>query len=77
MKPWGAVLRIRIHRIHMFLGLLDLDPSVSGMDTDPDLDPSITFDFLSLKMMYMYLEKVISKKTFLKISFLLPSWEGQ
>jgi hypothetical protein len=39
-----AVLRIRIHRIHMFLGLLDPDPdpSVRGMDPDPDLDPSIT-----------------------------------
>ncbi len=67
------VLRIRIriliqiHRIHMFLGLLD---------PDPDLNPSITkqkklekpwflwllFDFLSLKMMYMYLQEVISKK---------------
>ncbi len=36
------------------------------------------FDFLSLKMMYMYLQKVISKKkTFLKISFLLASWKGQ
>jgi hypothetical protein len=34
------VLRIRIHRILMFLGLLDPDPSVRGMD--PDLDPSIT-----------------------------------
>ncbi len=37
-----AVLRIRIHRIHMFLGLLDPDPYpdslVRGMD--PDLDPS-------------------------------------
>ncbi len=35
-----AVLRIRIHRIHMFLGLLDpdLDLLVRGMD--PDLDPS-------------------------------------
>jgi hypothetical protein len=30
-------------RIHMFLGLQDLDPDplVSGMDSDPDLDPSI------------------------------------
>ncbi len=43
-----AVLRIRIriqiHRIHMFLGLLDPDPSVKGMVPDPypDLDPSIT-----------------------------------
>jgi len=42
------VLRIRIwiHRIHMFLGLLGLDPYplVGGMDPDPapDLDPSIT-----------------------------------
>jgi hypothetical protein len=36
---------IRIHRIHMFLGLLDPDPDplVRGMDPDPapDLDPSI------------------------------------
>ncbi len=33
--------RIRIHRIHMFLGLLDPDPLVTGMDPDPDpaLDP--------------------------------------
>ncbi len=42
------VLRIRIHQIHMFLGVLDpdLDPLVRGMDPDPnpdqDLDPSIT-----------------------------------
>jgi hypothetical protein len=35
------VLRIRI-RIPMFLGLLDPDPPVRGMDPDPDLDPSIT-----------------------------------
>ncbi len=37
------VLRIRIHRIHVFLGLLDPDPDplVTGMDPDPDpaLDP--------------------------------------
>ena len=34
------VLRIRIHRIHMFLGLLDPDPDplVRGMDPDPDPD---------------------------------------
>ncbi len=31
-----AVLRIRIHRIHMFLGHLDPDPLVRGMDPDPD-----------------------------------------
>jgi hypothetical protein len=32
-----AVLRIRIHRIHMFLGLPDPDPVplVRGMDPDP------------------------------------------
>ncbi len=31
-------VRIRIHRIHMFLGLLDPDPDplVRGMDPDPD-----------------------------------------
>ncbi len=59
------VLRIRIHRIYMFLGLPDLDPLVRGMDPDPAPDPSIImqnskknigsyyfvtlFDFLSLK----------------------------
>ncbi len=39
-----AVLRIRIHWIHMFLSLLDPDPDplVRGMDPDPDLDPSTT-----------------------------------
>jgi hypothetical protein len=43
-----AVLRIRIriliriHRIHVVLGLLDPDPDplVRGMDPDPGLDPS-------------------------------------
>ncbi len=37
------VLRIRIYRIHVFLGLQDPDPDplVRGMDPDPDpaLDP--------------------------------------
>jgi hypothetical protein len=33
------VLRIQIHRIHMFLGLPDPDPLVRGMDPDPALDP--------------------------------------
>jgi hypothetical protein len=34
-------IRIRIHRIHMFLGLPDPDPLVRCMDPDPDpvLDP--------------------------------------
>jgi hypothetical protein len=38
-----AVFRIRIHRIHMFLGLPDTDPDtlVRGMDPAPDPDPSI------------------------------------
>jgi hypothetical protein len=31
-----AVLGIRIRRIRMFLGLLDPDPLVGGMDPDPD-----------------------------------------
>jgi hypothetical protein len=39
--PYKPVLRIRIHRIHMFLGLLDPDPDplVRAMDPDPALDP--------------------------------------
>jgi hypothetical protein len=41
----GSGIRIRIHRIHMFLGLQDPDPLVRGMDPDPepalDPDPSI------------------------------------
>jgi hypothetical protein len=36
---FSAVYRIRIHRIHMFLGLPDPDPLVRCMDPDPD--PSI------------------------------------
>jgi hypothetical protein len=37
------MLRIRIHRNHMFLGLPypDPDPLVRGMYPDPDPDPSI------------------------------------
>ncbi len=31
-----SVLGVRIRRIRMFLGLLDLDPLVRGMDPDPD-----------------------------------------
>jgi hypothetical protein len=34
-----TVLRIRIHRIHVFLGLPGPDLLVRGMDPDPDLDP--------------------------------------
>ncbi len=32
-------IRIWIHRNHMFLGLLDPDPLVRGMDPDPAMDP--------------------------------------
>jgi hypothetical protein len=43
LPEFQAVLRIRIRipRIHMFLGLSDPDPLVRGMDPDPDpaLDP--------------------------------------
>jgi hypothetical protein len=31
LAPCISVLRIRIHQIHMFLGLLDPDPSVRGI----------------------------------------------
>ncbi len=34
-------IRIRIHRIHMFLGLMDPDPLVRDMDPDSAPDPSI------------------------------------
>ncbi len=34
---WEPVLRIRIHRIHMFLGLSDPDPLVRGMGPDPSI----------------------------------------
>jgi hypothetical protein len=42
-KYFLPVLWIRIHRIHMFLGLPDPDPDplIRGMDSDPDPDPSI------------------------------------
>jgi hypothetical protein len=57
------------------LGLLDQDPDPSVRGMDPDLDHQakkvrktliptalgLLFDFLSLKMMYMYVQKVISK----------------
>jgi hypothetical protein len=78
-KPYIPVvlrIRIRIHRIHVFLGLLDPDPDSLVRGLDPDPDPSIIkqkysrktlistvlcllFDFLLLKMMYKYLQKVI------------------
>ncbi len=36
-----AGLRIRIHRVHMFLGLPDPDPDPLVRGMDPDSDPSI------------------------------------
>jgi|688.fasta_scaffold196355_1 hypothetical protein len=33
------VLRIRVYKIHMFLGLPDPDSDPLVRDTDPDLDP--------------------------------------
>ncbi len=38
-REYRAVLwiRIRIHQIHMFLGLQDPDPLVRGMDPDPSI----------------------------------------
>jgi hypothetical protein len=41
LKWFAAVFRIRIHRIHIFLGILypDPDPLVRGMDPDKALDP--------------------------------------
>ncbi len=40
--PCGAVLRIRIriHRIHVFLGFLDPDPDLLVRGMDPDSDPA-------------------------------------
>ncbi len=34
---WGAVLRIRIRRIHMFMGLSDPHPDLFVRRMDPDL----------------------------------------
>jgi hypothetical protein len=41
MDIFHAVFRIRIHQIHMFLGLPDSDPDPLVRDMDPDPDPSI------------------------------------
>ncbi len=39
-----SVLRIRIRRIRMFLGLLDPDPLVRGVDSDPNLSIIIYYE---------------------------------
>jgi hypothetical protein len=39
-KPVFCIrIRIRIHRVHVFLSLPDPDPLVRGMNPDPALDP--------------------------------------
>ncbi len=58
-KNFSSVLqiRIRVHWIHMFLGLPDRDQRVRGMDPGPALDLGLALDpglaldldFLSLK----------------------------
>jgi hypothetical protein len=67
----------------MFLGLLDPDPLVRGMDPDPDLLSfsknskktlistvlRLLFDFIFEKMMQRYLQRAICSKTFLKLVF--------
>ncbi len=81
---WPSILpvlriRIRIHRIHMFLGLPYPD-TVRGVDPDPSIIPLLSskiarktlilktlwllVDFLSLKNEVMYLQKVISRYFF-------------
>jgi hypothetical protein len=79
-EEFQAVLLIRIHRIHMFLGLPDPDPLVRCMDPDLIFLSSCKYskknldsyyfvtlvDFLSLKndVNAWYLQKVISRKNF-------------
>ncbi len=41
---YKAVLRIRIHRIRMYLGLPDPHPDPLGTSRDPAPDPSIIFE---------------------------------
>ncbi len=84
-------IRIRIHRIHVFLGLLDPDPFVRGMDPYPDpssfskkivrktLIPTVLwllFDFLPLKNNVKVPSKSNMQKNFFYTSFLL-AFEGQ
>ncbi len=40
-NDYKAVLRIRIHWLHMFLGLLDPDPDPLVRGMDPDSDPAV------------------------------------
>ncbi len=61
---FSTVLRIRIHRIHMFLGLPDPDPLVRGMDPAPapEPDPSIIMQKSKKTLDSYYLaEKIVLK----------------
>jgi hypothetical protein len=44
-------IQIRIHKIHVFLGLLDPgpDPLVRGMNPDPVPAPDVYLDFSNIK----------------------------
>ncbi len=64
---------IRIHRIHMFLGLVDPEPLDRGMDPDPD--PSIikqkqekNLDFYSFVFKLWLLFDFLSLKNYVKVS---------
>ncbi len=48
-----AVFRIRIHRIHVLLGLPDPDPLAKCMDPDPD--PSIRYFFVPWVRYFLYM----------------------
>ena len=71
-------IRIRIHRIHMFLGLLDPDPLVRGMDPDPD--PSVIKQsfllFCDFFLTFYFLPSLskFSKKNLHFYSFVTSFW---
>ena len=77
---WSTKLLIRIHRIHVFFGLPDLDPLVRGMDPDPPLDPDpfiIMQNFLSLKSNVNVPSKINKQKNFIKKSVFCWHYNGQ
>ncbi len=60
-----TVLRIRIRRIHMFLGFLDPDPLVRGVEPEPapDTDPSVTKKY------------TVVRKTLISVAFFIFIFE--
>jgi hypothetical protein len=48
-EDFPAVLRIQIHRIHVFLGFLDPDPDplVRGMEPDPSISKKVRKTLIS------------------------------